>query len=236
MPSSNVKYIGLYVHTRKPLRIAVLDGAGKLVMESIVETSASTLLDFLHGLRGNCVATLKKGRWCTLAVRRVEASRCGSRGLQSAPQRLVERRQQKRQGGRAEAGRAVTKWNAARGLPRRKRTAGAPGVSTQLRGGQQRRAAGDEPAQSTLSRLGRSLQRRTGLWPAPSRRVAKEDQRGRGAPPRRAVLSAAGCIAGLATHGARRTVSRESETSGGGEDIVPGIPLSVLYAPRNWWP
>jgi hypothetical protein len=43
--------------------IAVLNGAGKLVMESIVETKASTLLDFLHGLHGELHATLEEGTW-----------------------------------------------------------------------------------------------------------------------------------------------------------------------------
>jgi hypothetical protein len=51
MLSSNVKYIGLDVH-KEAIAIAVLNGAGKLVMESIVETRASTMLDFLHGLSG----------------------------------------------------------------------------------------------------------------------------------------------------------------------------------------
>ncbi len=50
MLSSNVKYIGLDVH-KEAIAIAVVNGAGKLVMESIVETKSSTVLDFLHGLR-----------------------------------------------------------------------------------------------------------------------------------------------------------------------------------------
>ena len=37
--------------------------AGKLVMKSIVETKASTLLDFLHGLRGELHVTLEEGTW-----------------------------------------------------------------------------------------------------------------------------------------------------------------------------
>jgi hypothetical protein len=41
MLSSNVKYIGLDVH-KEAIAIAVLNGAGKLVMKSIVETKAST--------------------------------------------------------------------------------------------------------------------------------------------------------------------------------------------------
>ena len=44
MLSSNVKYIGLDVH-KEAVAIAVVNGAGKLVMESIVETKASTLLE-----------------------------------------------------------------------------------------------------------------------------------------------------------------------------------------------
>src|SRR6516225_7549724 len=62
MPSSDAKYIGLDVH-KETIAIAVLNAAGKLVMESIVETKASTLLDFLHGLRGELHVTLEEGTW-----------------------------------------------------------------------------------------------------------------------------------------------------------------------------
>jgi len=47
--SSNVKHIGLDVH-KEAISIAVLNSAGKLVMESIIETQAATLLQFLQGL------------------------------------------------------------------------------------------------------------------------------------------------------------------------------------------
>jgi len=62
MLSSNVKYIGLDVH-KEAIAIAVLNGASKLVMESIVEAKASTVLDFLHGLRGELHVTLEEGTW-----------------------------------------------------------------------------------------------------------------------------------------------------------------------------
>ena len=62
MPSSNVKYIGLDVH-KEAITVAVRNGAGKLEMESIVETKASTLLDFMHGLRGELHVTLEEGTW-----------------------------------------------------------------------------------------------------------------------------------------------------------------------------
>jgi hypothetical protein len=53
--SREVKYIGLDVH-QEAVVIAVLNSSGKLVMESIVETKASILLQFIHGLRGELLA------------------------------------------------------------------------------------------------------------------------------------------------------------------------------------
>jgi hypothetical protein len=44
-------YVGLDVH-KVSICIAVLNAAGKLVMESVVETGAATILGFLKGLRG----------------------------------------------------------------------------------------------------------------------------------------------------------------------------------------
>src|ERR1039457_5928879 len=62
MPSSDVKYIGLDVH-KEAITIAVLNGDGKLVMESVIETKASTLVQFLDGLRGELHVTLEEGTW-----------------------------------------------------------------------------------------------------------------------------------------------------------------------------
>jgi transposase len=56
------KYIGLDVH-KDATSIAVLNGVGKLVMESIIETKAATLLEFLHGLRGELHVMLEEGTW-----------------------------------------------------------------------------------------------------------------------------------------------------------------------------
>ena len=128
MLSSDVKYIGLDVH-KEAVAVAVLNGAGKLVMESIVETIASTLLDFLHGLRGELHVTLEEGTWAAWLYDLLKPHVADNSGLQSTSQRLIERRQQERQGGRTEAGRAVAEWNAARGLPRRARTGDAAGAS-----------------------------------------------------------------------------------------------------------
>ncbi len=38
-----------------------MDSRGKLIMESILETKASTILEFLEGLRGTLSLTLEEG-------------------------------------------------------------------------------------------------------------------------------------------------------------------------------
>ena len=58
------KYIGLDVH-QATISVAVLDCAGKVVMECILETKAATILEFFAGLRGTLSVTLEEGTWAT---------------------------------------------------------------------------------------------------------------------------------------------------------------------------
>jgi len=60
--SREVKYIGMDVH-KEAIVIAVRNSSGKLVMESIVETKASSILQFIHGLRGELHVTWEEGTW-----------------------------------------------------------------------------------------------------------------------------------------------------------------------------
>ena len=53
------KYIGKDVH-QATISVAVLDSAGKLVMECILETKAGTILEFIQGLRGSLSVTKKE--------------------------------------------------------------------------------------------------------------------------------------------------------------------------------
>ncbi|MBZ5625677.1 MAG: transposase [Acidobacteriia bacterium] len=53
---NGAKYIGLDVH-QATISVAVLDCSGKLLMESIVETRAATILQFFAGLQGRLVVT-----------------------------------------------------------------------------------------------------------------------------------------------------------------------------------
>src|SRR5712691_11057040 len=59
---NSTKYIGMDVH-KEATTIAVMNPAGKLVMESIVETKAATIVQFLEGLRGEMYVTLEEGAW-----------------------------------------------------------------------------------------------------------------------------------------------------------------------------
>jgi transposase len=56
------KYIGLDVH-QATISVAVMDSQGKVIMESILETKASTLLEFFAGLRGRLFVTFEEGTW-----------------------------------------------------------------------------------------------------------------------------------------------------------------------------
>src|SRR5712675_1171782 len=58
----NIKYIGMDDH-KEEISIAVLDGDGKLVMESIIETKASTILQCIQGVRGDLQVTFEEGTW-----------------------------------------------------------------------------------------------------------------------------------------------------------------------------
>jgi hypothetical protein len=46
------KYIGMDVR-KESISIAVMNGAGKIVMECVIETKASMILQFIDGLRGD---------------------------------------------------------------------------------------------------------------------------------------------------------------------------------------
>ena len=54
---TSVKYIGMDVHTES-ISIAVRNSLGKIVMESVIETEASTL-------RGDLRVVFEKGTWAT---------------------------------------------------------------------------------------------------------------------------------------------------------------------------
>src|ERR1700751_5409219 len=58
----NTKYIGMDIH-KETISIAVRNAEGKIVMECVIETKANTVLQFIHGLRGNLHVTFEEGTW-----------------------------------------------------------------------------------------------------------------------------------------------------------------------------
>src|SRR5260370_15451169 len=56
------KYIGMD-DPKDSISIAVLNCCGKVVVESIIETKAITILGFVHGLRGSLHLTFEEGTW-----------------------------------------------------------------------------------------------------------------------------------------------------------------------------
>jgi transposase len=56
------KYIGMDVH-KESISIAVRNAAGKIVMESVIETKTNTIVDFIERLRGEIHVTFEEGTW-----------------------------------------------------------------------------------------------------------------------------------------------------------------------------
>jgi transposase len=57
---SQEKYIGMDVH-QATISVAVMDAAGKLIMECLLETKAATIVEFMEGLHGTLSLTFEEG-------------------------------------------------------------------------------------------------------------------------------------------------------------------------------
>ena len=60
--TSTEKYVGMDVH-KESISIAVMNSVGKIVMECVLETKASMILQFINGLRGDVRVTFEEGTW-----------------------------------------------------------------------------------------------------------------------------------------------------------------------------
>ena len=61
---SQEKYIGMDVH-QATISVAVMDAQGKLIMECLLETKASTIVEFIQGLQGTLSLTFEEGTSAT---------------------------------------------------------------------------------------------------------------------------------------------------------------------------
>jgi transposase len=87
--SREIKYIGMDVH-QEAIVIAVLDGSGKLVMETILESKASSIVQFIHGLRGELHVTWEEGTWAVCNPRRNALLKEGSKSDKVDARKLAE--------------------------------------------------------------------------------------------------------------------------------------------------
>lgn len=60
--NNGIRYVGLDVH-RDSISIAVRDGRGKIIKETVIPTSEAELLRFLAELRGSVHVALEEGTW-----------------------------------------------------------------------------------------------------------------------------------------------------------------------------
>ena len=105
-PYEHEKYIGMDVH-QATISVAVLDSTGKLVMESILETKAATILQFIHGLRGNLHVTFEEGTCAAWLYDLLKPHVTEAGGLRSAEECPAESREQERPDRCSQAGRSA---------------------------------------------------------------------------------------------------------------------------------
>jgi hypothetical protein len=137
--------------------IAVRNGSGKLVMESIVETKASSILQFIHGLRGELHVTWEEGTWAAWLYDLLQPQ--VEQVLVCNPRRNALLKEGSKND-RVDAGKLADLLRTGMlrpGLSRRKWTADAARVGAQLSDHRQRLEPGDESAQGSVSRLGHCL-------------------------------------------------------------------------------
>ena len=203
----STKYIGMDVH-RETISIAVINAAGKVVMESILETKATTVVQFVQGLRGDLQVTFEEGTWAawlydllkpyvTKVVvcnpRRNALLKAGNKSDRIDARKLAELL-------RAGLLSAVYHGeNVERAVP-------------QLSDNQQRCHARHEPAQGAVSELGYCLRRDIRLCAASSFGMVEQDYRSGRTPSSRAFLPTTRRVAGFAPGSATGSIGREPET------------------------
>jgi len=89
---TNTKYIGMDVH-KESISIAVRNDAGKTVMECVIETKASMILQFIDGLRGDLQVTFEEGTSAAWLYDLLKTARHKTGGLRSAKKQIHARGQ-----------------------------------------------------------------------------------------------------------------------------------------------
>src|SRR5215472_1290636 len=150
------KYIAMDVH-KESISIAVSNAAGKIVMEGVIETKASMILQFIDGLRGDLQVTFEEGTSAAWLYDLLKPHVTKVVVLRSAKKQVHEGRQPERQDRRAAIGRAAAPQSSQPRLSRRTWPTNTEGVGAQLSNGHERSRTGDDTGESDLSQLGHPL-------------------------------------------------------------------------------
>ena len=206
------KYIGLDVH-QATISIAVMDSTGKVVMESILETKAATILEFFAGLRGTLSVTFEEGTWAAwlydllkphvakLVVcnpRKNALLKDGNKSDRIDARKLAEL---------LYLNKLSSVYHGETGVRMLRELARS--YLTIVKDSD----ASHESVESGLSQLGDPLCRPGRLLSPSSRRVAGKDQGSRRPPPSRTTLPATGHAATPPSASSPRAVGGESKTS-----------------------
>ena len=207
----DIKYIGMDVH-KETISIAVMKGDGKLVMESIIETKASTILQFIEGVRGDLHVTFEEGTWAAwlhdlLKPHVTELVVCDPRKNALLKEgNKSDKIDARKLADLLRGGYLRPVYHGENGLRTLKELARSYlTISKDL-------TPGDESGQGAIPKLGNSLRRSASLCTAASRRVVEQDRGSRRAPAGRVLLPTARCSASFALSRAAGSVGREPET------------------------
>ena len=66
---NQTKYIGMDIH-QATISVAVMDSTGKLILESILETKAATILQFLGRAVRQLAGDFRRRNFCRLVITR----------------------------------------------------------------------------------------------------------------------------------------------------------------------
>ena len=216
------KYIGMDVH-KEATTVAVMNAAGKLIMESVVETKAATIVQFLEGLRGDLYVTFEEGTWAawlydllqprvTKVVvcdpRRNALLKTGNKSDRIDARKLAEL---------LRAGLLSAVYHGQTGLLTLK------ALCRSYLDDQQRSHARHESAEGTVPKLEYSLRGCLGLCTASSGGMVEQDHGSRRSAAGRAVLSATRRARGVASRSATRSIGGEPQAC----RDEPALPDSV---------
>jgi len=207
----NIKYIGMDVH-KEAISIAVMTGEGRLVMESIIETKASTILQFIQGLRGDLHVTFEEGTWAAwlydlLKPHVTKLVVCDPRTNALLKEgNKSDKIDARKLADLLRGGYLRSVYHGENGLRTLKELARSYlTISKDL-------TRVNESGQGAVSKLGHSLSGSASLRTASSCRVVEQDRRSRGAQAGRVLLPTARCDASVAPSCATGSIGRKPNT------------------------